>query len=79
MLASSTAEAYLQMSEVPLNITEDMCINNRIDVVQEFQYLTVLFEKSLNLSVKSCKLPIILIPTWIVDSTTVKDIASSVA
>lgn len=61
VLTSGTAEANLEMSELPLYEALHMSIHKRVDVVQESDNLSVILQELYDLFIHAGKLPVIFV------------------
>lgn len=79
MLTARATETELQGGESSLDITTYMMVCQRIDMIQELQYLSIILQETDDRLVQSRQLLIWLISARVVGASTIEDITSSIA
>ena len=79
MLTTRATETELQGGESSLDITTYMMVCQRIDMIQELQYLSIILQETDDRLVQSRQLLIWLISARVVGASTIEDITSSIA
>ena len=79
MLAARAAEAEHQMGEATLQVAGHMLVGQGVDVVEKFEYLSVVLQKTDDGFVQSRELLVGLVAARIVGAAAVENVASAVA
>ena len=79
MLASCTSKGKHQIRKPSLQITGHMRVGQPIHTVKKGQYFTIIFQKSDNGFIQSCKILVWLVPSRIMGTATIKDISPSIS
>ena len=78
MLSTCTTERHHEAGEIALDESLGMEIDQRIDMFEETQYLTVFLQEVYHGFVESCHVFVLDIASWIISTATVEHIPSPI-
>ena len=79
MLASRATEGYLQIGKATVEPSLHVEVNQRIDAIEETQYLAIILKELYHLVVTTGEMPVLRVAPRVVGATTVEDVTATIA